>query len=77
MRAGVRVSFCSLIDPKFLHSLHHSPYSFPHNSDNPSSQAAKLSDTNVIAITDAKINPARSIKVEVFSVDSKNSHKMQ
>ena len=41
------------------------------------SQAVKLADTNVIAITDAKLNLVRSIKVEVFSVDSENSHEMQ
>ena len=28
-------------------------------------------------ITDAKLNLARSVKLEVFSVDSKNSHTMQ
>ena len=60
-----------------FHSLHHSPYSFPHNGNNPLSQAAKLSDTNEIAITDAELTLGRSIKVEVFSVDSKNSHTMQ
>ena len=34
----------------------------------PSSQAAKHTDTNSIAITDAKLNLARSIKMEVISV---------
>ena len=32
------------------------------------SQAAKHTDTNSIAITDAKLNLARSIKMEVISV---------
>ena len=57
--------------------MNNSAHSFPHNSDNPLSQAAKQADTNVIAITDAKLNLAGSIKVEVFSVDCKISHKMQ
>ena len=42
-----------LTDPKFLHSLNNFTHSFPHNSDNPLSEAAKQADTNVIAITDA------------------------
>ena len=38
------------------------------------SQAAKHTDTNSIAITDAKLNLARSIKMEVISVYNWNTH---
>ena len=38
------------------------------------SQASKHTDTNSIAITDAKLNLARSIKMEVISVYNWNTH---